>query len=193
MTCKVVYSKETEWDVPWITEKMDGITPHSVVWGWRFGPFQLRSPIQIQIITLKRWQMPWNWQRKSCPRPVDPEHVVNNFIGTRNIGVSEMMYFVKESPLLLYIYRNSYKIYKLSPHQVSMMDDNPWIQQVDAVGGSATGTLGANNEATWCDIFPNVPPPVALAACGDRTSRGEGGNFAMFRQEIESFRCTNRR
>lgn len=34
------------------------------------------------------------------------------------------------------------------------------------MGGSATGTLGANNEATWCDIFPNVPPPVALAACG---------------------------
>merc|ERR1711934_617452 len=26
--------------------------------------------------------------------------------------------------------------------------------------GSATGTVGANNEATWCDIFPNVPPPV---------------------------------
>ena len=29
------------------------------------------------------------------------------------------------------------------------------------MGGSATGTLGANNEATWCDIFPNVPPPAA--------------------------------
>ena len=28
------------------------------------------------------------------------------------------------------------------------------------MGGSATGTLGANNEATWCDIFPNVPPAV---------------------------------
>lgn len=34
------------------------------------------------------------------------------------------------------------------------------LPKVDAVGGSATGTLGANNEATWCDIFPNVPPPV---------------------------------
>ena len=31
---------------------------------------------------------------------------------------------------------------------------------MDAIGGSATGTVGANNEATWCDIFPNVPPPV---------------------------------
>jgi len=28
--------------------------------------------------------------------------------------------------------------------------------RVDAVGGSATGTIGGNNEATWCDIFPNV-------------------------------------
>merc|ERR1719156_527080 len=31
---------------------------------------------------------------------------------------------------------------------------------IQAVGGSATGTVGADNEATWCDIFPNVPPPV---------------------------------
>merc|ERR1719201_1601525 len=31
---------------------------------------------------------------------------------------------------------------------------------IQAVGGSATGTVGANNEATWCDIFPNVPPDV---------------------------------
>jgi len=32
--------------------------------------------------------------------------------------------------------------------------------RVDSVGGSATGTVSANNEATWCDIFPNVPPDV---------------------------------
>merc|ERR1719258_676545 len=31
---------------------------------------------------------------------------------------------------------------------------------IQAVGGSATGTVGGNNEATWCDIFPNVPPKV---------------------------------
>jgi len=34
------------------------------------------------------------------------------------------------------------------------------LGKVDAIGGSATGTVGANNEATWCDIFPNVPPDV---------------------------------
>lgn len=34
------------------------------------------------------------------------------------------------------------------------------LPQVDAIGGSATGTISAKNEATWCDIFPNVPPPV---------------------------------
>merc|ERR1712137_161644 len=34
------------------------------------------------------------------------------------------------------------------------------LPKIDAIGGSATGTVGANNEATWCDIFPNVPPPV---------------------------------
>jgi len=32
--------------------------------------------------------------------------------------------------------------------------------KIQAVGGSATGTVGAGNEATWCDIFPNVPPDV---------------------------------
>jgi len=34
------------------------------------------------------------------------------------------------------------------------------LPRVDAVGGSATGTVSAANEATWCDIFPNVPPDV---------------------------------
>jgi predicted NBD/HSP70 family sugar kinase len=32
--------------------------------------------------------------------------------------------------------------------------------EIQAVGGSATGTVGADNSATWCDIFPNVPPDV---------------------------------
>jgi len=31
---------------------------------------------------------------------------------------------------------------------------------IEAVGGSATGTVSPDNEATWCDIFPNVPPDV---------------------------------
>jgi predicted NBD/HSP70 family sugar kinase len=34
------------------------------------------------------------------------------------------------------------------------------LPKIDAIGGSATGTVSANNEATWCDIFPNVPPAV---------------------------------
>merc|ERR1719162_1087024 len=34
------------------------------------------------------------------------------------------------------------------------------LPYVEAIGGSATGTVGANNEAHWCDIFPNVPPDV---------------------------------
>merc|ERR1719261_484867 len=32
---------------------------------------------------------------------------------------------------------------------------------------SATGTVGANNEATWCDIFPCVPPDVYQAKVVD--------------------------
>merc|ERR1712137_340436 len=31
---------------------------------------------------------------------------------------------------------------------------------IQAVGGSATGTVSPDNEATWCDIFPNVPQDV---------------------------------
>jgi len=34
------------------------------------------------------------------------------------------------------------------------------LPKIDAIGGSATGTVSGNNEATWCDIFPNVPPDV---------------------------------
>ena len=29
------------------------------------------------------------------------------------------------------------------------------LGQVEAIGGSATGTVSALNKATWCDIFPN--------------------------------------
>jgi len=32
--------------------------------------------------------------------------------------------------------------------------------KIDAIGGSATGTISGTNEATWCDIFPNVPADV---------------------------------
>merc|ERR1711959_789290 len=38
---------------------------------------------------------------------------------------------------------------------------------IQAVGGSATGTVSGNNEATWCDIFPNVPPDVYKAKVVD--------------------------
>merc|ERR1711939_662978 len=34
------------------------------------------------------------------------------------------------------------------------------LPKIDAIGGSATGTVSGANEATWCDIFPNVPPDV---------------------------------
>lgn len=34
------------------------------------------------------------------------------------------------------------------------------LPRIDAIGGSATGTISGDNEATWCDIFPNVPPSV---------------------------------
>merc|ERR1719453_2245267 len=43
--------------------------------------------------------------------------------------------------------------------------------KVDAVGGSATGTVGGKNEATWCDIFPNVPPDVYKAKVVDIFAR----------------------
>lgn len=41
------------------------------------------------------------------------------------------------------------------------------LPKVEAIGGSATGTVGGNNEATWCDIFPNVPPDVYRAKVVD--------------------------
>eukprot|EP00405_Crypthecodinium_cohnii_P024597 CAMPEP_0206486088 /NCGR_PEP_ID=MMETSP0324_2-20121206/40858_1 /ASSEMBLY_ACC=CAM_ASM_000836 /TAXON_ID=2866 /ORGANISM="Crypthecodinium cohnii, Strain Seligo" /LENGTH=503 /DNA_ID=CAMNT_0053964353 /DNA_START=157 /DNA_END=1668 /DNA_ORIENTATION=- len=31
---------------------------------------------------------------------------------------------------------------------------------LEAIGGSATGAVSADSEATWCDCFPNVPPDV---------------------------------
>eukprot|EP00928_Gymnodinium_smaydae_P063123 TRINITY_DN467_c0_g1_i10.p1 TRINITY_DN467_c0_g1~~TRINITY_DN467_c0_g1_i10.p1 ORF type:complete len:503 (+),score=142.20 TRINITY_DN467_c0_g1_i10:62-1570(+) len=40
-------------------------------------------------------------------------------------------------------------------------------KDIQAVGGSATGTVSSDNEATWCDIFPNVPPDVYKAKVVD--------------------------
>merc|ERR1711865_1296771 len=37
----------------------------------------------------------------------------------------------------------------------------------DAIGGAATGTVSGANEATWCDIFPNVPADVYKAKVVD--------------------------
>merc|ERR1719362_2432164 len=45
------------------------------------------------------------------------------------------------------------------------------LPKIDAVGGSATGTISGSNEATWCDIFPNVPPDVYKAKVVDIFSR----------------------
>merc|ERR1719446_277495 len=43
----------------------------------------------------------------------------------------------------------------------------PEGRKIDAIGGSATGTVSADNEATWCDIFPNVPADVYKAKVVD--------------------------
>jgi len=42
----------------------------------------------------------------------------------------------------------------------AMKDTASKLPKIDAIGGSATGTVSGDNEATWCDIFPNVPPDV---------------------------------
>merc|ERR1719230_226874 len=45
------------------------------------------------------------------------------------------------------------------------------LPKIEAIGGSATGTVGGNNEATWCDIFPCVPPDVYKAKVVDIFNR----------------------
>ena len=42
----------------------------------------------------------------------------------------------------------------------AMLKGKEALPRVDAIGGSATGTVSAASEATWCDLFPNVPPDV---------------------------------
>jgi len=60
------------------------------------------------------------------------------------------------------------------------MQQLPFV--VDAVGGSATGTISGNNEATWCDCFPNVPPDVYKAKVIDlfpRLSKEVAGDVPL--------------
>jgi len=53
---------------------------------------------------------------------------------------------------------------------------------IQAVGGSATGTVSDDNGATWCDIFPNVPPDVYKAKVVDifkRISKEVAGDVPL--------------
>merc|ERR1712137_1461507 len=49
----------------------------------------------------------------------------------------------------------------------AMLKGKAELEKIDAIGGSATGTVSGDNEATWCDIFPNVPPDVYKAKVVD--------------------------
>jgi len=49
----------------------------------------------------------------------------------------------------------------------AMKDTAKKLPKIEAIGGSATGTVSGDNEATWCDIFPNVPPDVYKAKVVD--------------------------
>merc|ERR1719401_2203806 len=49
----------------------------------------------------------------------------------------------------------------------ALKDTASKLPKIEAIGGSATGTVSADNEATWCDIFPNVPPDVYKAKVVD--------------------------
>merc|ERR1711981_1420786 len=56
------------------------------------------------------------------------------------------------------------------------------FDRIDAVGGSATGTVSGDNDATWCDIFPNVPPDVYKAKVVDifkRISKEVAGDVPL--------------
>jgi len=53
---------------------------------------------------------------------------------------------------------------------------------VIAIGGSATGAVSADSEATWCDCFPNVPPDVykeKVVPIFQNIARNEFGNVPI--------------
>merc|ERR1712003_12940 len=59
---------------------------------------------------------------------------------------------------------------------------NAGYSPIQAIGGSATGTMGGDNDATWCDIFPNVPPDVYKAKVVDifkRMSKEVAGDVPL--------------
>lgn len=41
-----------------------------------------------------------------------------------------------------------------------LMEARMTLPRVDAIGGSAPGTISACNETTWCDLFHNVPADI---------------------------------
>jgi predicted NBD/HSP70 family sugar kinase len=64
----------------------------------------------------------------------------------------------------------------------AMKDTAKKLPKIEAIGGSATGTVSGDNEATWCDIFPNVPPDVYKAKVVDifkRLAREMAGDVPL--------------
>merc|ERR1712137_924278 len=64
----------------------------------------------------------------------------------------------------------------------AMKDTAKKLPKIEAIGGSATGTVSGDNEATWCDIFPNVPPDVYKAKVIDifkRISKEVAGDVPL--------------
>merc|ERR1712060_67125 len=53
------------------------------------------------------------------------------------------------------------------------------LPKIQAIGGSATGTISPDNDATWCDIFPNVKPDVYKEkVVGISMGSSEGAGYA---------------
>lgn len=109
MTCKVVYSKETEWDAPWITENswMESCSTRRFEAETFWGPAEVTNPdpdYHFKAVTdalkLAKEKLPKagsvSW--KCCQSSYRSE--IQQFW---HIGVSEMIYVVKDSPLCFYI------------------------------------------------------------------------------------------
>merc|ERR1719394_930562 len=105
-----------------------------------------------------------------------PEIVGTDANGCRlafDLGKSDIKTVAVEDNEVLYSKETEWDVTNPDPqyHYDAIMDAlklaKAALPKVEAIGGSATGTVSGDNEATWCDIFPNVPPAVYKAKVVD--------------------------
>jgi len=111
-------------------------------------------PFQVRIVAAS--ELPEN---KDTPQVCGKES--NGFRLAFDLGKSDIKVVAVQDNEVKYSKETEWDVTNPDPQyhydaiKAALLLGKEKLPKIDAVGGSATGTVSGANEATWCDIFPN--------------------------------------